>query len=521
MRYGSSKAQQPVETMQMNYRRVQFESNPFSPTHSFTPTFPPRRFTPQLIGTARRSFRRDTSYDRYHSDPPELQAEDTYIDTVGDQSSCSLLAHRGIQKSYPVNISSVSEITSDYREDSSGLGLPSLSSSASTSDSINQPKLEEQRRESCDEQFSAYLLSLAAQSTSKQLKEQTFAAFPDEQVSQNISHSSIDTSYNENHVPYTEKEQISTSHGTSSDDLSRKFQHICRQHMSEAKSKGLAMVGAKEGSTSTAVHRFIDTVREIQDDVDEDWQSDATVTCPTSPPLLGNDIVFPRSLSPERTINDIGNVTRRQRINLDQPCRDHGGLWSANLNVGDNRGDGLWMGTCRRGSESDGNLHELILTESIIPVRGHKDESSASSDVTSEYGDRHPFDPSIRHRYTDDVDRKLNPQDEFNDEIDDGFVTQIYNYLSLGYPCVAHCYDHELSKISSIPVNDLRQDDLHTDSKGYVGVIEGAPGNIWSTGQACMRWLALRVYIQEWTRQQPWAVEDDSDIIEAWGEWEY
>lgn len=518
MRYGGSKPRQPVETMRMNYRRVQFEPNPFFPTHNFTHPFPPRRFTPQLIETARRSFRRDTSYDRYHSDPPKSQAEDTYIDTVGDQSSCSSLAHRGIQKSYPVNISSFSEITSDHSESSSGLGLPSLSSSTSTDDSINQSKIEEQRRESCDERFSAYLLSLAAQSADRQLKKQTLAAFPDEQVPQNISHSSIDTSYNEKSVPYTEKERIATFHGTSSDDLSRKFQHICRRHMGETKSTGLAMVEAKERGTSTAVHQIINTVREIQDNVDENWQSGAIMTCPTSPPLLGNDIVFPRSLSPERTINDIGNATR-QRINLDQPCRGHGGLWSANLNVGNNRGDGLWMGTCRRASESDGNIHELILTEPIIPVRGHQDESSASSDVTSEHG-AHPFSPSIRHRYTDDVGRELNAQDEFNDAVHDEFVTQIYNYLSLGYPCVAHCYDHELSRISNIPINDLRQDDLHTDSKGYVGVVEGTPGNIWSTGQACLRWLALRVYIQEWTKEQPWVAEDDSDIIEAWGDWE-
>lgn len=518
MRYGGSKPRQPVETMRMNHRPVQFEPRPFFPRHNFTPPFSPRRFTPQLIETTRRSFRRDTSYDQYHSDPPESQAENTHIDTVGDQSSSSSLAHRAVQKSYPVNISSFSEITSDYSEGSSGLGLPSLSSSTSTDDSVNQSKLEEQRRESCDEQYSAYLLSLAAQSADRQLREETFAAFPDKQVSKNINHSSIDTSYKRKSVPYTEKERIATSHGTTSDDLSRKFQHICRRHMGEAKSTGLAMVETKEGGTPTAVHQVIDTVREIQDDVDEKWQSGAIVTCPASPPLLGNDIVFPRSLSPERRINNIGNTTR-QRMNLDQPCRGHGGLWSANLNVGDNRGDGLWMGTCRRVSESDANIHELILTESIIPIRGHQGESSASSDVTSEHGE-HPFDPSIRHGYTDDVGRELNPQDDFNDTVHDGFVTQIYNYLSLGYPCVAHCYDHELSRISNIPVNDLRQDDLHTDSKGYVDVIEGTPGSIWSTGQTCLRWLALRVYIQEWTKQQPWVAEDDSDIIEAWGEWE-
>lgn len=514
MRNEGSKARQPVETMRMNYQRSQFESGSYIREDSFAATFPPRRFAPQLIETARRSFRKDTSYDRYHSGPPESQAKHTNIDTT-DRFSFSSLPRRNTQRC-PSNVaSSFSEINFEYSEVSNCLGLPSLSSSASTNDSISHPDFEEQRRESCDEQFSEYLLSLAARSAGRQLGEQMLAAFPDEQAYQSIENPPIHENYNERPVPYTEKKRPATSHNQSSDDLSRMHQHICRRHMGEAKSMGRAIIEPKERVTSTD-QQIIDTAH---GDTDGGWQNDATVKCPASPPLLGNDIIFPRSLSPEKTIYEIGSASRHQRRNLDQPYRGNGGLWSANLNVGDNSFDGLWMGTCHRASEHDGNLHELSLSGSITPIRDHREESPASSDdyVTSERGDRHPSDASIEFECTGDVGRNHNPQDEPDNEFHDGFVTQIYNYLSLGYPCIAHCYDHELSRISSIPVHDLRQDDLHIDSRGYVSVIEGTVGNIWPTGHTCMRWLALRLYIQEWARQQqPLVAEDDSDIIEAW-----
>lgn len=95
-------------------------------------------------------------------------------------------------------------------------------------------------------------------------------------------------------------------------------------------------------------------------------------------------------------------------------------------------------------------------------------------------------------------------------EFDDSFVTQIYNYLSLGYPCVARYYDHELSKISGIPVEELRRDDLSADARGYVV----APADNLAVG--CVRWKALRLYIHEWARQQPNMVEEETGL-EGWG----
>jgi hypothetical protein len=102
-----------------------------------------------------------------------------------------------------------------------------------------------------------------------------------------------------------------------------------------------------------------------------------------------------------------------------------------------------------------------------------------------------------------------NPRKPTLDEFDDGFVTQIYNYLSLGYPCLARYYDRELSRISGISIEHLRQDDLQTDAKGYVVASTNA------SQLSCMRWKALRLYIHEWARQQP-SMEDETNL-EAWG----
>jgi hypothetical protein len=86
--------------------------------------------------------------------------------------------------------------------------------------------------------------------------------------------------------------------------------------------------------------------------------------------------------------------------------------------------------------------------------------------------------------------------------LDDTLVTQVYNYLSLGYPAVACDYDEELSKISMIPMQELRKDDSLPTSRGYIRlnddeVFDGV------TEEMCARWKALKLYIHEWGRQRP------------------
>jgi hypothetical protein len=97
-------------------------------------------------------------------------------------------------------------------------------------------------------------------------------------------------------------------------------------------------------------------------------------------------------------------------------------------------------------------------------------------------------------------------------EFDDAFVTQVYNYLSLGYPSLARAFDDELSKISRIPIEDLIKDDEETEARGHVLSMgtDGSPAE----GESCVRWRALKIYIYEWARQHP-----DLDGMDplAWG----
>jgi len=99
------------------------------------------------------------------------------------------------------------------------------------------------------------------------------------------------------------------------------------------------------------------------------------------------------------------------------------------------------------------------------------------------------------------------------EEFDDKFVTQVYNYLSLGYPALARQYDGELAKIAHMSEEELRADDAKKIDKGYIGLVEGSG----SAGQGhCARWRALRLYILEWGRQHP-ALTVGSVTPSAWG----
>ncbi|KAI3392619.1 hypothetical protein diail_5461 [Diaporthe ilicicola] len=102
-------------------------------------------------------------------------------------------------------------------------------------------------------------------------------------------------------------------------------------------------------------------------------------------------------------------------------------------------------------------------------------------------------------------------------EFDDVFVTQVYNYLSLGYPATARVYDEELSKISQIPTEELEQE----DDTVMDGIGSGAKGHLkismdldMKEDRRCPRWNALKKYIFEWARQHP---DLDSITPLAWG----
>lgn len=81
-------------------------------------------------------------------------------------------------------------------------------------------------------------------------------------------------------------------------------------------------------------------------------------------------------------------------------------------------------------------------------------------------------------------------------------MTQVYNYLSLGYPTIGRMFDEELSKISHIPVAELRQDDHLPSARGYIRFGEDRTDPDIKE-ETCMRWRALRIYVKEWARQHP------------------
>lgn len=271
---------------------------------------------------------------------------------------------------------------------------------------------------------------------------------------------------------------------------------------------------------AVAAHQILNPAEDTQGDADGDWRNDAIMAHSTRPPRLGDDLIFPQSSSPEGTIYGNGNAARHLWRDRNQSYRGREGMWCASLPVGDKSGDGLWMGTCRKTGEHDERSYETHLPGLITPVHDHREEILTFSNGldTSQHANQLHSSPSMKNNNIDDVDRRHSLQDDPEKEFHDGFVTQIYNYLSLGYPCVAHYYDHELSQISSIPVKELRRDDLETDAKGYVNVTGDAAvgANTKSAGRTCMRWVALRLYIHDWARQQPRVAKNDSNI-EAWG----
>ena len=236
-----------------------------------------------------------------------------------------------------------------------------------------------------------------------------------------------------------------------------------------------------------------------------------------SPPMLGKDLTFRRCPSPKHT-----------KLETDHPFAAHETLKDRAANRDENSTGGLWRGFCYRTESNDGYVvpsdlrHGAGLLVTPFPPGSPRaeDETDTSRAVSSEpeplsssqssessFGllvqlgqSRHPKGLHMLHGLDERL-RREKAQAELDEQIaiefDDGFVTQVYNYLSLGYPSMAHSFDDELSKISRLPIEELsRDDDKATFAKGFM--LEMGPDD-----ERCPRWKALRVYITEWAKQHP------------------
>lgn len=249
-----------------------------------------------------------------------------------------------------------------------------------------------------------------------------------------------------------------------------------------------------------------------------------------SPPMQGNDIKFPFSVSPKMTRCDPDQAPRPRRANSeDEQEHDIGdpGMWSAHVvpTIKKDTTAGLWGGLCQKDDSRPAVLSTPMRSgiqtpafetadplESRTPGRGSKTprreirpwNGSAWVPLTPPRSKLEKSNDS----FTAALDQKLRLERQIDEEFSARVITQIYNYLSLGYPPIARPFDEELSKISRIPIAELRKDDRSATGtmKGHVGVPEGegdAEEDDDGRVKGCRRWEALRLYVREWARQSP------------------
>lgn len=268
-----------------------------------------------------------------------------------------------------------------------------------------------------------------------------------------------------------------------------------------------------------------------------------------SPPMQGNGIKFPFSISPKMTRCDPDQAPRPRRRNSEEDeDYDIGSdeLWSAHVSVSKSPASvGLWGGLCQKDENAPVRpvtpLRSGLQTpayessnpfESRTPGRGNKTPGGARTPGTKTpgrgggalWGGGSAFMPLTPPRSRNDkpidtfavaLDAKLTLERQIDTEFHPRVITQIYNYLSLGYPPLARPFDEELSKISRISIAELRKGDRSQTGtmKGHIGVPEGeGEGEEDDEGRVkgCRRWEALRLYVREWARQSPNFVDEQS-----------
>lgn len=299
----------------------------------------------------------------------------------------------------------------------------------------------------------------------------------------------------------------------------------------------------------------------------------------SSPPMLGQDLTFRRCPSPKQTklepdhLWDVATGTTLEDHNRD-PTGEHG-LWRGYCYTADPSeklvpAERLAMlttpaplasshnDTFSRDFEGGPTSAPVTLSEepaSLLPDGGARSGTHSVPGVGVPEHRTKSAAPKGLHMLQNlqNLDEKLrrekaaaDREEQIAAEFDEHFVSQVYNYLSLGYPATARQYDGELAKISRIPVSELEKGDQafmeslwgvnggggeggggSFSSAKENGVGErgraGATGHIMLDSEAkdgvkeedrCQRWKALKLYIYEWARQHP-----DLNAISpsAWG----
>lgn len=516
---------EPVESMKRSRRRPTGE-----PASNSARRETPRKFPPQLIGTGKRSFRRaetkrdlDSPYRSRRSTQSSLSAasDNSASDSEASRSfpsesrfSYANLLQRQEGRRHSFRVPDLPDIQSNSSEDSDESDLPSRSTSPSglSQKDTKFSTMNDQFRESCDERFSSYLLSLAARCAEKQFRDQALAAFPNEQVYQSVSHFAIDGDEDSDNERKTFRRESTT-------DITWELEEM-RRHKEVAESKDSGQQGRDGNESRFSAAAIASRQLEKGTPFLNGWEKDnglKHMRHAASPPMLGHDIVFPMSVSPQGTTYEDEEDTHRSEER--RKTGDGGrstGLWSSYPHGENRNGKGLWGGLCRKDEDPDLSHIRTGIVTPRLEIEGDS-YFSLNQAAHSSAGIQNPAKPSDSVSHISHVDKMSGIETDIEREFHDGFVSQVYNYLSLGYPSLARYYDHELSKISGVSIDDLRKDDLHTDAMGYVGVPDRSRVDKDRTIlDKCMRWSALRLYIREWAKQRPEMVSN-GESLDAWG----
>jgi hypothetical protein len=527
---------------------------------------PRRRFTPQLIETTKRSKRADTlgpatlPIDKTDITPgtnhiylPRVRSTPSIdmMSRISDNPSntplssslpyMSYLSHPPLmpprrqgsmkphlntrrstrQNSFQPELEAIlSDDASDESPEESftnGLHTPAFTSSFG-SDEEAQDKLK--TRESCDERFSGYLLELAAKAAEKQLREQAEAAYPNSDFHVPPEHfydRESDTSSDDGESTFgvgllphemlgapPQARRKSTEVGWAAREMQQHQEHLARLREEETQ----RMVAA-EASNPAFGDPFWTNGMTVKGGPILDKEKEAELQRmrnAASPPMLGGDLVFRKCPSPKAT-----KFETDQRIDV-APKRSEkgGGLWGGFCVADD---DGQYISPVLRGPpllHTPANEREDLFSMAF----GNEVNAMRSRPGTPNKNGVHML-PGLEERLNAEA-KKANRsklEETIEQEFDDRFVTQVYNYLSLGYPSLARAYDDELSKISRIPVDELCQDDNLGAVAGHIGLEDGETV---PASTRCARWTALRSYILEWARQHP-DMDNEAASPRAWG----
>ncbi len=402
-------------------------------------------------------------------------------------------------------------------------------------------------RESVDENFTHYLLDLERKKARKRMEEQALAAYPNPGFGYEAPDHYIN---NDDESDQMELEDRPVTWEGNDDDLfgMKKPRHRdstgvnweqleMQQHAEEMQQERNAnRVTAKAAPSPWWKPGAFGIQREAEPNSELKSMRDRA-----RPPMLGGDIVFPRCPSPEPARFDVtqGSVALRNQMCYLQEAAESerhrtgedGGLWQASpspkspvlsvrspvVSVDSSQSKGLWGGFCVDSGDKTSAANALSPPPAPSGLMTPANELANNPfDVlfTAEqrpHGMKTPRAPRANAHEADfaHLNAVLVSERDFEAQLDeqypDSFITQVYNYLSLGYPALARPFDDELAKISRVPVEELRQDDVTAKQspRGYIRLgtdFEGGGGDGVS-GMQCVRWQALRMYIREWARQ--------------------